>query len=34
MEWRDKLALTSRRQADYAWQVLALVLAFAKSAAR
>jgi integrase len=30
MEWRDKLALTSRRQADYAWQVLALVLAFAK----
>ena len=22
-EWRDKLALSSRRQADYAWQVLA-----------
>jgi integrase len=30
MEWRDKLALRSRRQADYAWQVLALVLAWAK----
>lgn len=30
MEWRDKLALSSRRQADYAWQVLALVLAWAK----
>ena len=26
MEWRDKLALKSRRQADYAWQVLALIL--------
>ena len=30
MEWRDKLALTSRRQADYGWQVLALVLSWAK----
>jgi integrase len=30
MEWRDKLALSSRRQADYAWQVLALVLSWAK----
>jgi integrase len=28
MAWRDKLALRSRRQADYAWQVLALVLAW------
>ena len=27
--WRDKLALSSRRQADYAWTVLALVLAWA-----
>jgi integrase len=29
MEWRDKLALSSRRQADYAWIVLAMVLAWA-----
>ena len=29
MEWRDQLALTSRRQADYAWQVLALILQWA-----
>jgi integrase len=28
MAWRDKLALRSRRQADYAWTVLALVLAW------
>lgn len=28
MEWRDKLALTSRRQADYAYAVLALILAW------
>src|SRR6516225_3425369 len=28
MEWRDKLALRSRRQADYTWQVLALILAW------
>ena len=26
--WRDQLALKSRRQADYAWQVLALILAW------
>ena len=24
-QWRDQLALKSRRQADYAWQVLALI---------
>jgi integrase len=30
LEWRDELALRSKRQADYAWQVLALVLAWAK----
>lgn len=29
MEWRDKLALSSRRQADYAWTVLARVLSWA-----
>jgi integrase len=29
MAWRDKLAAKSRRQADYAWQVLALILAWA-----
>jgi integrase len=29
MAWRDRLALKSRRQADYTWQVLALVLAWA-----
>jgi hypothetical protein len=28
MEWRDKLALRSRRQADYAWVVLARVLSW------
>jgi integrase len=28
MEWRDKLALASRRQADYAWVVLARVLSW------
>jgi len=28
MAWRDKLALKSRRQADYAFQVLALILSF------
>ena len=28
MAWRDRLALKSRRQADYAWQVLALILAW------
>jgi integrase len=30
MDWRDELALKSRRQADYAWTVLALVLAWSK----
>jgi integrase len=30
MDWRDKLALKSLRQADYAWTVLALILAWAK----
>jgi integrase len=29
MAWRDKLAMQSRRQADYAWVVLSLVLAWA-----
>jgi integrase len=31
MEWRDKLALKSRRQADYAWTVLARVLSWSKN---
>ena len=30
MDWRDELALKSQRQADYAMQVLALILAWAK----
>ena len=30
MDWRDKLALKSVRQADYAWTVLALILVWAK----
>jgi integrase len=30
LDWRDKLALRSRRQADYAWTVLARVLSWAK----
>jgi integrase len=30
LEWRDELALKSRRQADYAWQVLKLMLNWAK----
>jgi integrase len=30
LDWRDRLALKSRRQADYAWTVLALVLAWSK----
>jgi integrase len=30
LDWRDELALKSKRQADYAWQVLARVLAWAK----
>jgi integrase len=29
MGWRDELAIASRRQADYAWTVLALVIAWA-----
>jgi len=29
MAWRDQLALQSRRQADYAWQVFALILQWA-----
>jgi integrase len=29
LEWRDRLALSSRRQADYAWAVLARVLSWA-----
>jgi integrase len=29
MAWRDKLAAKSRRQADYAWQVLARILSWA-----
>jgi integrase len=29
MAWRDRLAVKSRRQADYAWTVLALILAWA-----
>ena len=28
MAWRDKLALKSRRQADYAWTILARVLSW------
>jgi len=31
MTWRDRLALRSRRQADYAWTVLARVLSWAKN---
>src|SRR5262249_12451077 len=30
LDWRDELALTSKRQADYAWQVLKLILNWAK----
>jgi integrase len=30
MDWRDRLALKSRRQADYAWTVLARVLSWSK----
>jgi integrase len=30
LEWRDDLAKRSRRQADYAWTVLALILSWAK----
>ena len=31
MDWRDKLALKSLRQADYAWTVLARILSWAKN---
>jgi integrase len=34
MDWRDELALKSQRQADYAIQVLALVLSWAKDRGR
>jgi integrase len=34
LEWRDKLALKSRRQADYAWTVLARVLSWSKDRGR
>jgi integrase len=34
MDWRDKLALKSRRQADYAWTVLARVLSWSKDRGR
>ena len=30
MDWRDKLAIRSARQADYAWTVLARILSWAK----
>jgi integrase len=30
LQWRDNLAKRSRRQADYAWTVLALILSWAK----
>jgi integrase len=30
LDWRDELALVSKRQADYAWTVLARVLSWAK----
>jgi integrase len=31
MDWRDKLAIKSSRQADYAWTVLARILSWAKN---
>jgi integrase len=34
LEWRDKLALKSRRQADYVWTVLARVLSWSKDRGR
>jgi hypothetical protein len=30
LKWRDRLSEQSRRQADYAWQVLALILSWAR----
>jgi integrase len=34
LEWRDKLALKSRRQADYAWTILARVPSWSKDRGR
>jgi hypothetical protein len=34
LDWRDKLALKSTRQADYAWTVLARILSVAKDRGR
>ena len=34
MDWRDRLALKSARQADYAWTVLARILSWAKNRGR
>jgi integrase len=34
LEWRDKLALKSRRQTDYAWTILARVLSWSKDRGR
>jgi len=34
LDWRDQLALKSKRQADYAWTVLARVLSWAKDRGR
>jgi hypothetical protein len=34
LEWRDELALRSKRQADYVWTVLARILSWARIAAR
>src|SRR5499427_8689752 len=34
LDWRDELALRSKRQADYAWTVLARVLSWAKDRGR
>jgi integrase len=31
LEWRDRLAVNSRRQADYAWTVLARILSWSKN---
>jgi hypothetical protein len=34
LDWRDELALKSKRQADYTWTVLAKILSTAKDRAR
>jgi hypothetical protein len=34
LDWRDKLGKKSTRQADYAWIVLALILAWGKKRGR